>query len=204
MARLYIFLPFVKIRPHCPLDIVDLGGVHLHADTGEERLAEVVAEREPLVISLVMAGEVFGRLPQVVGEGEVPDEVAVAQFTRDIRRDAEIIGWSELVFCVVVFIHHLVLARIEHVDAAAVAEAGMGRTRIADLEGVAQAVMPQLRVRLTHADAVQDIDEVVFLEGVVFVADLADASLGKITHSRLCAQNVDAFVGHFEGTVGGV
>ena len=64
--------------------------------------------------------------------------------------------------------------------------------------------MSQLRVRLTHADAVQDIDEVVFLESVVFVADLADASLGVVAYSRLRAQNVDAFVGHLEGTVGGV
>ena len=38
------FLPFVEIGPHGPFDIVDLGGMYLHADAGEERLAEIVAE----------------------------------------------------------------------------------------------------------------------------------------------------------------
>ena len=130
-------LPFVKIRPHRPFDVVDLGGMHLHADAGEECLAEIVAERQPLIVSLVMAGEVFCWLPQVVGEGEVADEVAVAQLARYVGRDAEGVNGFVVLLGVVVFIHNLVLARIEDVDAAAVAEAGMEGTGIAHLEGVA-------------------------------------------------------------------
>ena len=180
--------------------------MYLHADAGKQglALAEMVAERQPLVVFLVVLREIFGRLPKIIGEGKMPDEVAVAQLAGDVGRKAEGVAWPEIVERVVAFVDDLVFARKHEIEAAAEAETRVEGPRIAYFKSVAQAIAPQQSVRLAETDAVEEINQVVFHEGAGVVAVLLEVAFGIVAQAALAAQHVDALVGHLDGTVGGM